>query len=1041
MDGVKSPSVSNVAGSKPQLKSNGKGLDGARQQAASPVNGQNRKQQPPQPKAWQGPNPITQRVNSSTPNGTEKPLPKLPPQAQGKSSGDSLADKHAHDRLLFLVAHFTGEDATLTLKNGEQFTGVFSGGAFDSASKNHYVLKMVKRTRLPSHQQVNGTIEMPDEYAGDGEDHVMTFDVQDTIDLAVADVTTTSAQPAQNGNGSISSTFRTDTEISQRDAPVARQRELQRWDAGADSSIDMSLGSSGETGWDQFAANERMYGVQSSYDESYYTTAIDRNNPQYRQREAEAARIAREIEGSAAANPHVAEERRRDTDKEDGLDEEDKYSGVRREGAASSLPKRGAGSYVPPSQRPITGTPTVPGAPFDPAIISTSKPVPSAPSAPPSAPVAAPEKPSELSAAAAPSIEQPKLQPAVAGNASRDTSVPASVSSQASRKPTEQTAEDHMRKAADAFKEFANMEKLKARAAQEQKKSHIRQEKSVKLNDLKKFAMNFKLNTRVPDDLVPILAKDREKQTEIQNKAEELAKEAEVKAEQKQKEKKIASAGVTPPAPAPTSAPPSNATTSQPPPPPASDPRLPFNQHSRTRVSQQMRGAPLSAQGQSPRAPLAQRLQQSFGARGGIAPPLPPMDLRIPTGPAAAADRAPLSPASSIGLNVNAPSFEFRPVASAFTPSGTSPSPQRVVNSMDTPSSSEATASFFGKDKKPTLDRKDAESSYNPIKRMTEEEPAEEYKKSLASNGGVPQPYRTPPTWSVIGDNANVSYRDAFPKSQAPSQGQSPMHTPNPNGPMPHSHQLPVHLQAPQISTPQQRPPYYAQQHHGQAPPPFDPRMQQFGPNGSVQSSPRFPPANLAFNGQMQHMQMPQFAGQPMPAYGMSPSMGYRQPLVMQGGPMMMPGHQQGGQMPQMRQGFPQGGPQYGGPPMGGQMMVPNPSGGYMNGPMPQQQYSPMPPHAQPHLPHMQGAHGGPGGFSGSPRPPMMQQQGSHQGFQPQMHGHGPPQFAPSPGQPHPYHYQRQMSGQGYPQMTPRQQQAMPQHPSPGMGAPGDEGK
>lgn len=389
---------------------------------------------------------------------------------------------------------------------------------------------------------------------------------------------------------------------------------------------------------------------------------------------------------------------------------------------------------------------------------------------------------------------------------------------------------------------------------------------------------------------------------------------------------------------------------------------------------------------------------------------------------------------------------------------------------MEPPAASEqATASFFGKQKKPKSDdRKDlfgGASIFSPVKRMAGEKVAEEHKKSLAANGGVAQPYRTPPTWAAVGDNANTSYKDSFPRSTAPSsQGPSPMHTPNPNGQqMPHAHQLPVHLQqGPQHGTPQQRgpgPAYYAQQHHGQAPGPFDPRaMQQFGPGGSVQSSPRFGPANLAFNGQMPgHMQMgmPQFAGQPMPAYGMSPSMGFRQPQVMQGGPMMMPAHPQGGQVPpQMRQGFPQG-PQYGGPPMGGQMMVPNPSGGggYMGGPpMPGQQqpsFSPMPPQAQPHLPHnMQGAHpGGPGGYTGSPRPPMMQQQGSHQGFQPQMHGmHGPPnsQFSPSPGQPHPYHYQqRQMSGQGqsYPQMTPRQQQAMPQHPSPGMGAAGDEGK
>ncbi|KAK5133964.1 hypothetical protein LTR08_007084 [Meristemomyces frigidus] len=1026
MDGVKASSANNVGGSK-----HSKGaLDGARKQAASPVDGPNRKQQAPQPKAWQGPNPITQRASPNTTNGTEKPLPKLPPQAQGKSSGDSRAEKNAHDRLVYLIAELTGCDATLTLKNGEQFTGVFSG-FFDLGSKCQYTLKMVKRTRLPSHQQVNGTVEVPDEYTGEGEDHVMSFDLLDTVDLAAADVSITSAQPMQNG--STSTPFRTDTEISRKDGNARRDRELQRWDAGADSSIDMSLEESSGAGWDQFAANERMYGVQSTYDENIYTTAIDRSNPQYRKREAEAARLAREIEGSTAANSHVAEERRRDADKGDGLDEEEKYSGVRREGAAD-LPKRGTGSYIPPSQRPITSTPTVPGAPYDPAIISTSKPPPSI-SVPPAASVKSTEP------IAVEPVKQLQAQPPAAETSTKAISAPAPVPSQAAKKPMEHSAEDNMRKTADAFKEFANMEKLRIRTNQEAKKVQVKQDKNVRLNDLKKFAMNFKLNTRVPEDLVPILAKDQKKQAEIQTKAEEAANEAEAKAEAKKKEQKAA--GATPPTP---SGPPS-----QPSAPPTTDPRLPFNNnhHPRAKASQQMRAPLHPGQGPAPRALPSQRMQPNYGGRG--APQPFPTDLRIPTGPAAgpvpASDRAPLSPVSATGLNVNARAFEFRPVANAFMPSGTTPSPQRATNGNGTDASttSKTNARFFAKDRKPVdaKDRKDVFSSFNPLKLMTEEEHPEEHKKSLAGNGGIPQPYRTAPVWSATGDNSHASYKDSFPKVQVPSQGPSPLHTPNSNGPMPHAHQLPVHMQAPQMSTPQQRPQFYAQQHHGPAPS-FDPRMQQFGPGGSVQSSPRFQPPNLAFNGQMPHMQMPQFGGQPMPGYGMSPSMAYRQPQVMQGGPMMMPSHQQG-QAPQMRQGFQQG-PPYGGPPMGGQMMVPNPSGGgYMNGPpMSQQQqqgYSPMPPHAQPNLPHMQGAHGGPGGYQGNPRPQMMQQQGSHQGFPPQMQQHMQPPFAPSPGQPHPYHYQRQMSGQGgYPQMTPRQQQAVPQHPSPGM-AQGDEGK
>jgi hypothetical protein len=92
-----------------------------------------------------------------------------------------------------------GLDATLTLKNGEQFQGVFSGGTFDSMTKSRYVLKMVRRTRSPGEAHVNGDVDVPDEYIGEGDDHTMSFDAQDTVSFAVDDVVTASAQPAQNG--------------------------------------------------------------------------------------------------------------------------------------------------------------------------------------------------------------------------------------------------------------------------------------------------------------------------------------------------------------------------------------------------------------------------------------------------------------------------------------------------------------------------------------------------------------------------------------------------------------------------------------------------------------------------------------------------------------------------------------------------------------------------------------------------------------------------------------------------------------------------
>jgi serine/threonine protein kinase len=52
-------------------------------------------------------------------------------------------------------------------------------------------------------------------------------------------------------------------------------------------------------GWDQFK------GLTTDYEESFYTTTIDRNHPLYMQRAARAEKIAREIEGSASLEPQA----------------------------------------------------------------------------------------------------------------------------------------------------------------------------------------------------------------------------------------------------------------------------------------------------------------------------------------------------------------------------------------------------------------------------------------------------------------------------------------------------------------------------------------------------------------------------------------------------------------------------------------------------------------------------------------------------------------------------------------------------------------
>ena len=65
--------------------------------------------------------------------------------------------------------------------------------------------------------------------------------------------------------------------------------------------------------------------MKSTFDENIYTTKLDKSHPLYQQREAEAARIAKEIEGQAAKSAHIAEERGSAWVDDSGMDEEDKY--------------------------------------------------------------------------------------------------------------------------------------------------------------------------------------------------------------------------------------------------------------------------------------------------------------------------------------------------------------------------------------------------------------------------------------------------------------------------------------------------------------------------------------------------------------------------------------------------------------------------------------------------------------------------------------------------------------------------------------------
>lgn len=167
--------------------------------------------------------------------------------------------------------------------------------------------------------------------------------------------------------------FQTDTEISNKNngeggvgtGSGSNFRELKEFEFDDYNMNDERLDGSfsiekdraledGSNGWsaaDMFLMNEKKYGVQTSYKENMegYTIQLkheDKSSDEYRDREAKAAKVAREIEGNTST--HLAAELENGDD-----DEENAFSAVQREPSqrADVRDSDGGGKYIPPARR------------------------------------------------------------------------------------------------------------------------------------------------------------------------------------------------------------------------------------------------------------------------------------------------------------------------------------------------------------------------------------------------------------------------------------------------------------------------------------------------------------------------------------------------------------------------------------------------------------------------------------------------------------------------------------------------------------------
>ncbi|KAF8149936.1 hypothetical protein B0H34DRAFT_731793 [Crassisporium funariophilum] len=361
------------------------------------------------------------------------------------------------DRVLQSLSGLTGTTVTLLTKTSQRYEGVV-GSTEREGDTTGVTLKDVRDITTPG------------------------APLKDQLFIAATNIESYTSGPADakptNGDS-----FRTDADISQKKG-TGRERDLQAWVSGEPSAVDALGGddatfgpSANGTSWDQFTANEQLFGVKASFDEDVYTTKLDRSAPDFKERERKAQRLANEIIGAATNNPHIAEERGFVDDS--GVNEEDKYGAV----------VRGQNAYVPPGARKTGG-----GPPSADNVVNAAK------ADVPKLSVNGPDGTTvPAQAQSPPSSKAPS--PAPAGGAG------ANPTAAAAKPPADPLP---------AFRDFVTNEKQRLT---QKRQALVKSEMDKRMAELVKFSQNFKLNKPIPEDLVPILAKDETKQRAIKEKA------------------------------------------------------------------------------------------------------------------------------------------------------------------------------------------------------------------------------------------------------------------------------------------------------------------------------------------------------------------------------------------------------------------------------------------------------------------------------------------------------------------------------------------
>ncbi|CAA7408913.1 unnamed protein product [Spirodela intermedia] len=230
----------------------------------------------------------------------------------------------SRDRLIFVSTCLIGHSVEVHVKNGSVLSGIFH--TINAEKDFGIVLKMARITKDGS---VRGPKPVPETVK---KPQTMIIPARELVQVIAKGISLTNDGFSSGSTHEKRQDFMTDSAISQS-RRVDVERELERWTPDKDDpqcpELENIFDKHWNRSWNQFETNEALFGVKTTFNEELYTTKLERG-PQMREREREALRIAREIEGEDTKDLHLAEERGIHFNEDFDFDEEARFSSVYR---------------------------------------------------------------------------------------------------------------------------------------------------------------------------------------------------------------------------------------------------------------------------------------------------------------------------------------------------------------------------------------------------------------------------------------------------------------------------------------------------------------------------------------------------------------------------------------------------------------------------------------------------------------------------------------------------------------------------------------